>query len=85
MNTTVELLVIGASVVAGQWANGKSITAKEVIGLFVLTLFLLLLNDAQPQIGRAFTTLILLVVVFAFWPQILFKLGLNPQQKLSPK
>lgn len=70
MDTSTSALLTGTIVTAGQWANGKGITARVVLGAMFLAIILTVLSNANEKLARQFGLLILVGAVFMYAPAI---------------
>jgi drug/metabolite transporter (DMT)-like permease len=74
-NNATATLLAGSMVVVGRWANGDSINARIVVGIFMASMGVVLISEANPELGRAFAALLVLTASFTYLPPILGKLG----------
>jgi hypothetical protein len=81
MNNSNSILLAGAIVIIGRWTQDKPMTARITVGIFVLALFITILADSQPKLGRQFSLLILIVAVFGYAPSILNAIGYKVQKQ----
>lgn len=59
MKTTTSVVLTGAIVAAGQWADDKQISIKMVVGVGILALSLAALSEVNSTIAEQFGVLIL--------------------------
>lgn len=59
MKTTTSVVLTGAIVAAGQWADDKQISIKMVVGVGILALSLAALSEVNTQLAEQFGVLIL--------------------------
>lgn len=86
-NTTVLMALISISVVAGRWADKKNVDQKVVAGLVVFLFLMLLLEELMPEVASPFLVLVLVIVIYQYWPTIFVRLGIPgvSVQRLQPK
>lgn len=75
MNPIAASLVVGALVVGGKYARGKSPTIENGVGIAGVAIGLTLLTDINDKFGRTFSALVVLVVALAHFPVIAKKAG----------
>lgn len=75
-STTNAVVLTGAIVVAGQWAQDRKLTIKIAVGGAALMLFLAALNEANEPLASKFAVLVLLGATFLYGPAIAKKTGL---------
>jgi hypothetical protein len=68
--------LIGAEVVAGEWATGKSLGVKEAIAIPFLVIGFMFLDKLNGDLGKAMSTLAVVVVSLYWLPRIVKKVGL---------
>lgn len=73
-NTTTLVVLGGLFVVLGRWAQGKKLEAKQVIGVTVLATFLVGLSAVDQRLGKAFTVIILMAIIYAYADPIIKRL-----------
>lgn len=76
-STTNAVVLTGAIVVAGYWANGRKLTIRLAIGGAVLMFGLAALNEADPNLASKFAVLIVVAALFMYGPGIAKKTGLT--------
>lgn len=75
MNSSNSVLLAGAFVIIGRWTQDKTINARIVVGVFVLALFMSVLSESQPKLGKQFSALVLIAAIFGYAPSILAAIG----------
>ena len=77
MNTTSAVVLTGAIVVGGYWANDRKLTIRLAVGAGVLMFGLAALNEADPGLAGKFAVLIVVAALFMYGPGIAKKTGLT--------
>lgn len=82
MDTSTSALLTSVLVVSGQWANGKGITTRVVLGGIFLAIVLSVMSNANEKLAKQFGLLILVGAVITYVPTILTKTGIGkPEAK----
>lgn len=76
MNPTGAAMLTGAIVVAGQYANGKTLSVRIGVGAVVYAVFLTVITNTNADLGNAFAMATLVTAVFMYGPTIGRKTGL---------
>lgn len=77
MSPTTAVVLIGIIVAAGRWSENKPMDIQIVIGVLFLAIALSVMAEANPQVGKGFSYLILVTVVLRYAIPITSKLGLS--------
>lgn len=72
-----SLALTGVTVTAGRWAEGKTLSARPVVGLGFAAVVIAVMWEADSELASKFALLILLASVFVYFPAISRKLGLR--------
>lgn len=75
MDTTTSAVATVLITAAGQWAKGKTISIKLVIGLMVLAISLAAMDSANEDLAKKFALLILVGALLTNVVPITKKLG----------
>lgn len=77
MDTSTSALLTGVIVVAGQWASGKGVTARVVVGACFLAIILTVLSEANEKLAKQFGILILVTATLTYGVSVTDKMGLT--------
>lgn len=77
MNPTNALVLTGVVVTVGRWSQGKQINMRVVVGVTFAAISLAAIDSADPDLARAFGTLILVVALLTYGLDIVEKTGLT--------
>lgn len=81
MNPIAAAIVVGALVVGGKLARGKSPNVDNGIGVAGVAIGLALLSEINKDLGRAFATLVVVAVALVHFPAIARSVGLMEKGK----
>lgn len=76
-STTNAVVLTGAIVVGGYWANDRKLSIRLAVGGTVLMLALAAMNEADPGLASKFAVLIVVAALFMYGPSIAKKTGLT--------
>jgi hypothetical protein len=71
----------GAIVTVGEWAAGKHLSIRVVVGAGAYALGLTLLNDISANLASKFAGLILVIAAFMYLPAVAWRAGLLSHTK----
>ncbi len=76
MNVVNAAVFTAGIVTAGEWADGRKLSPRFLIGGTFLAVALAGISEISEEVASAFASLILLVVCFRYVPALAFKFGL---------
>lgn len=81
MNTNSIVLFSGALVIVGRIIQGKPQTARVVVGMFFIAVFLSVISETNEKLGQQFALLVLIVAAVGYAPDILSAIGYPVEKK----
>lgn len=75
-STTNAIVLTGAVVTVGRWAEGKPLSIKVVTGGAIAAVSLALVSEVAPQVGTQLGIVVVVVALFTYFPPIAEKAGL---------
>lgn len=69
------LLAAGGIVVAGRMIQGKPQTARVIVGIFFLAIFVSLIGEANEKLARQYALLLFIVAALGYGPTIFAAIG----------
>lgn len=81
MDTSTSALLTGVIVTAGQWSNGKGVTARVILGSCFLALVLSVLSEANEKLAKQFGLVILVTAVLHYGVSVTDSMGLTNTKK----
>lgn len=71
------LIATGAIVTAGQFANGKGMTIRIVVGGSVLAIGITMIESYNEYFAKMLALMVLVAAIYAYLPSIAKRLNLN--------
>lgn len=75
MDTTSSVVLTGVIVTTGQWAKGKGITPRILLGLGFVAISLAVISQINDDLARGFALLIVLLALMMYGVPIAQKMG----------